>query len=97
MITGIFEVGLLLCFAAAWPFNILKSWRSRTAVGVSTTFMIVVEIGYVLGMLNKVVNDDINYVFAFYIMDFVLVLINLAITYRNRIIDKQRGRTLQKE
>ena len=71
----------------------MRSWRARTAIGVSTVFMIVVEVGYILGMLNKVVNDDINYVFVFYIIDFVLVLINLAITYRNRILDKQRGRT----
>ena len=95
MLTGIFEVGMLLCFAAAWPFNILKSWRARTAIGVSTVFMLVVELGYILGMINKVVNDDVNYVFAFYIMDFVLVLINLAITYRNKAIDKAKGRTLQ--
>ena len=33
--TGVFEVGMLLCFAAAWPFNIMKAYRSRTAVGTS--------------------------------------------------------------
>ena len=43
-------------------------------------------------MINKFVNDDVNYVFAFYVLDFVLVLIGLAIYTRNRAIDRSRGR-----
>ena len=92
MIYGIFEIGMMLCFAAAWPFNIARAWKARTAVGTSPWFMLVVELGYVLGMINKFVNDDVNYVFAFYVLDFVLVLIGLAIYARNRAIDRSRGR-----
>ena len=92
MIYGIFEIGMMLCFAAAWPFNIVRAWRARTAVGTSPWFMLVIELGYVLGMINKFVNDDVNYVFAFYVLDFVLVLIGLAIYARNRAIDRSRGR-----
>ena len=40
--TGVFEVGMLLCFAAAWPFNIAKAYRSRTAKGTSIGFMAVI-------------------------------------------------------
>ena len=71
MLTGIFEVGMLLCFAAAWPANIYKAYRARTTLGTSLPFMVIVEIGYVCGMLNKVVNDEVfvegvfNYVMAF--------------------------------
>ena len=93
MIYGIFEIGMLLCFAAAWPFNIVRAWRARTAVGTSPWFMLVIELGYVLGMINKVINDDVNYVFAFYVLDFVLVLIGLSIYVRNSAIDRSRGRT----
>ena len=92
MIYGIFEIGMMLCFAAAWPFNIVRAWRARTAVGTSPWFMLVIELGYVLGMINKVINDDVNYVFAFYVLDFVLVLIGLSIYVRNTAIDKSRGR-----
>ena len=38
--------------------------------------------------LNKLVNDDINYVMAFYIFDFVLVLIGVVVYFRNRSLDK---------
>lgn len=93
MINGIFEIGMLLCFAAAWPFNIVRSWRARTAVGTSPWFMIVIEIGYLCGMANKIVNNDVNYVFAFYVFDFILVLIGLFIFGRNKAIDKAKGRT----
>ena len=95
MIYGIFEVGMMLCFAAAWPLNIARAWKARTAIGSSPWFMVVIEVGYVLGMINKVVNDDVNYVFAFYVLDFILVLIGLAIFVRNTAIDRSRGRTVE--
>ena len=78
---------MLLCFAAAWPFNIVKAYRSRTAVGTSLPFMLVIEVGYVLGILNKVVRDDINYVVAFYALDIVLVGIGISLYCRNRRLD----------
>ena len=95
MIYGIFEVGMMLCFAAAWPFNIARAWRARTAIGSSPWFMVVIEVGYILGMNNNVVNDDVNYVFAFCVLDFILVLIGLAIFVRNTAIDRSRGRTIE--
>ena len=91
MLTGIFEVGMLLCFAAAWPANIYKAYNARTALGTSLPFMLIVELGYVCGMANKLINDDINYVMAFYIFDFVLVLIGLIVYFRNLAIDRANG------
>lgn len=92
MLTGIFEVGMLLCFAAAWPANIYKAYRARTTLGTSLPFMLIVELGYVCGMANKLINNDINYVMAFYIFDFVLVMIGIIVYFRNMAIDKAKGR-----
>ena len=92
MLTGIFEVGMLLCFAAAWPANIYKAYRARTTLGTSLPFMLIVELGYVCGMANKLINDDINYVMAFYIFDFVLVMIGIIVYFRNMAGDKAKGR-----
>lgn len=91
MIGGIFEVIMLLCFAAAWPANIYKAYLARTAVGTSLPFMVIIEVGYVCGMLNKLVNDDINYVMAFYIFDFLLVLAGISVYFRNLRIDRSSG------
>ncbi len=88
MIEGIFEAAMLLCFAASWPFNLIKSYKARTNVGNSVLFIAVVWLGYICGITNKLINDDINYVLAFYLLDLVLVSIGLAIYFRNNKLDK---------
>lgn len=87
----LFEILMLLGFAAAWPFNIAKAWRSRTAVGTSIHFMVVIELAYLCGMVSKVVGDDVNYVLAFYVLDFVLVGMAIALYVRNRRLDAMGG------
>ena len=83
MVYGIFEVLMLLCFAAAWPFSIVKQWRTRSSKGKSILFSYIIMVGYLFGIANKVVNDDMNYVLAFYILDLCLVLVDTAIYCRN--------------
>ena len=51
--------------------------------GEDVLFSYIIIVGYLFGIANKVVNDDINYVLAFYILDLCLVLIDTAIYYRN--------------
>lgn len=87
MIVGIFEAAMLICFAASWPFNLVKAYRARTNVGTSILFMSIVLLGYVCGIINKLVSDDINYVLAFYILDLLLVTIGVLIYLRNMRID----------
>ena len=69
MIGNLLEIGMLLCFAASWPFNIRKSYISRTAVGRSIAFELIIEMGYFCGVARKFVMNDINYVLAFYFLD----------------------------
>ncbi len=78
---------MLLCFAASWPFNIARSYISRTAKGKSIVFEVIVEVGYFFGIANKIVNDQINYVIAFYVLDIVLVAADMALYFRNRRLD----------
>ena len=86
MIVGLFEMLMLLCFAFAWPFSIVKQWRTKSSKGKSILFSYVIILGYIFGMINKVVSDDINYVFAFYVIDLTLVLIDTLIYYRNQML-----------
>ncbi|MBQ7621922.1 MAG: hypothetical protein IJV47_06915 [Candidatus Methanomethylophilaceae archaeon] len=78
---------MLVCFAASWPFNLRRAYLARTNVGTSITFMSIVLIGYLFGVANKLVNDDINYVLAFYILDIALVSAGVLIYIRNRKFD----------
>ncbi len=85
---SIFEIIMLLCFASAWPFSIYKSYTSRRNVGKSLLFMCVVEIGYIAGMLHKLVYN-MDGVFYLYIFNFALVLADICLYYRNYLLAKK--------
>lgn len=87
MIPGIFEALMLVCFATSWPFNLLKAYRARTNVGTSLIFMLVIIAGYLCGLINKFVSDDISYVVFFYVFDLLLVFIGVLIYARNKTLD----------
>lgn len=88
--SGVLEVGMLLCFAAAWPVSILKSYKAGTARGKSLGFLIIVLAGYVLGIANKIFTDQANYVLAFYIFNFLLVSLDGAVWVRNNRLDREK-------
>ena len=86
----IFEAGMLLCFGAAWPMNIVKSLRSRTAGGKSVMFQWAILIGYICGITNKLING-VDIVLALYILNFVMVATDTVLIYRNRALDRKRA------
>jgi len=88
MAFGLFEAAMLICFAFSWPFNIRKSYRARTNIGSSIMFMAIVFIGYLFGIANKIVNNDISYVLAFYLLDTALVSVAILVYYRNHRLEQ---------
>ena len=90
MIADLLEIGMLVCFMAAWPMSTVKLWRSRTAKGVSLGFMVVIEIGYACGMASKFASGNVSYVIFFYAFNFSLVALNIAIYLRNLRYDAER-------
>lgn len=64
---SIFEIGMLLCFGAAWPFSIYKTLKLRDVRGKSVIFLLIVLLGYVFGTLHKVFYnyDRVVYLYAF--------------------------------
>lgn len=86
----IFEAGMLLCFGAAWPMNIIKSLRSRTAGGKSVMFQWAILVGYICGIVNKLINGA-DIVLALYILNFVMVATDTVLIYRNRALDRKRA------
>ena len=86
---SVFEIGMLACFGAAWPMNIMKSYRSRTAAGRSMTFQWAIIIGYLCGITHKILysNDIVMYM---YVLNLVMVSIDTALYYRNRRLGRER-------
>jgi len=77
----------------SWPFNVIKSWRVRTAKGKSLLFLCFILIGYVAGITSKFVNPGFSfaekwYVLFFYFLNFAVVSADLVLYFRNRRLDK---------
>ena len=88
------EIGMLIAFGASWPFNIAKSWRSRTARGKSVLFEIIVVGGYLIGLAGKFITWHRTGVWAysiwFYFADIAMVSIDIVLYFRNRRLDRLR-------
>jgi len=86
---SVFEVVMLVCFGAAWPLNIYKSYKTRSAAGKSVLFLFVVIIGYISGIFHKIMYSN-DYVMYLYILNLVMVAIDAVLYFRNRKLDKER-------
>ncbi len=85
------EIGMLLAFGASWPFNIAKSWKSRTAKGKSLQFEIIIIAGYLIGLVGKMITwrqtGVLAYSVWFYIADIIMVAIDMCLYFRNSVLD----------
>ena len=86
----ILESMMVILFGISWPLNILKSVRSRTAKGKSIAFLLFIFVGYICGIISKLVGGNINYVLVFYILNLVMVSIDIALYFRNKRLDAAR-------
>ena len=93
----IFEVLMLICFGISWPFNISKSWKSRTAKGKSLQFELCIVVGYLCGIAGKFVGGNVTYVVAIYVLDVTMVCIDIVLTLRNMALDRAAEKKLAKE
>lgn len=91
----ILETTMLLCFGAAWPLSILKSWRSRSAKGKSIAFLLVILLGYVAGIakvLLQMQSGGSGLMLIPYGINFVMVATDAALYFRNLRLDRERER-----
>ena len=85
---SIFEIIMLICFGAAWPFSIYRSAKARSTKGKSLLFMLVVATGYVAGIANKLVYNFDGVVYL-YVFDLVPVSTDIALFARNRRLERR--------
>jgi thioredoxin 1 len=83
----IFEAIMLLCFGVSWPISIYKSYTSRKIGSKSVVFLYAILIGYVAGIINKILYSP-DLVLFLYIINLILVMIDTALYYRNLHIEK---------
>ena len=82
----IFEIIMLLCFAASWPFSIVKALRTKVVAGKSPLFMSLIEIGYVSGILYKATCPHTDWRIWLYVLNLIIVGTDLFLyfLYRKR-------------
>lgn len=88
------EAAMMIAFGCSWPLNIVKSLQSRTAKGKSVQFEIIVVLGYMVGLVGKIVSWQRTGVLAysvwFYILNMVMVSIDIVLYFRNSALDRAR-------
>ena len=91
----IMEALMVFSFGLSWPASIVKSYTARTAKGKSAFFMGRIAFGYLCGIIWKVnvyrTTGVWRYPAYFYILNFVMVSIDLALYFRNCRLDRQRA------
>jgi len=84
---SIFEITMLVCFGSAWPASIYKSYTSKTARGKSLSFLFIVFVGYIAGILHKLFYN-LDWVITLYALNGLMVLLDISFTLQNRRLDK---------
>lgn len=82
--TQIFEFIMLICFGLSWPISVYKSITSKSTQGKSLVFIFAIIIGYVCGIMGKIVSGQINYVLGLYIFNLIMVSIDMVLYFINK-------------
>ncbi len=101
----IFEIGMILCFGASWPLNIIRAYKARTAKGTSFLFTLLIVIGYVSAIIGKFITIakvgssfwtlTSTIAFIFYWINLVMVSTGLVIYFRNKRLDAAAEKTAE--
>ena len=73
-----FEFGMLFCFGICWPISIYKSLKTKRTEGKSLTFMWIVWLGYISGVIHKIFYN-FDFVIILYISNVILVFIDIML------------------
>lgn len=72
--SSFFEIAMIILFGLSWPNNIIKSLKTKSTKGKSIVFLLLIDLGYVCGIVAKLLSDSfLWYVLFFYVLNFVMV------------------------
>ena len=95
--TKILEAVMLICFGCSWPFNLIKSIKTKSTKGKSLLFLILIDMGYVAGIVSKIISPTFNWptdwwIFVLYCLNFTMVLGDLIMYFINRNREQKEGK-----
>lgn len=94
LFADILEAIMVVAFGVSWPFNVYKSIKTKSTKGKSVIFLSLIEVGYIAGITSKIVNPNFDWstrwwVFALYILNFIMVLIDIILYFINHQREQQ--------
>ena len=95
-IANLLEALMIFCFGLSWPISIRKSWVSRTAKGKSLFFEVFLLIGYIFGIIRKILmfanGSGSGFLFYlswfFYVLNILELTVDMLLWLRNTRLDK---------
>lgn len=96
MNSSVLEAMMVISFGISWPMSILKSIKAKTAKGKSLFFLSLVFFGYICGVASKLIAQNITYVVIFYVINLVMVGIDIILYFRNLHYDKVNDKNISK-
>ncbi len=86
---NLFEMTMLVCFGVSWPVSVYKSWISRKTGGKSLLFLFLIDFGYLMGLLGKLLFNP-SYLIIIYIFNLCFVTADIVLYFRNRTIEGKK-------
>lgn len=91
----ILETLMIVSFGASWPFSIAKSVKSRSTIGKSLLFLVLIDFGYACGIAWKILEWQQSGVFAYpmvaYILNLLMVTTDMMVFFRNKKLEKSEA------
>ncbi|HAZ19979.1 MAG TPA: hypothetical protein DCY74_02675 [Clostridiales bacterium] len=86
---------MVISFGISWPASIMKSYRAGTAKGKSLFFLCLIWFGYICGVVWKGLlwmdtGKFPGYPSVFYLLNLIMVSIDLCLYFRNAKLDKEQ-------
>ena len=86
----ILEIAMIIAFGFSWPNNIITTLKNKSTKGKSIVFLILIDFGYVCGILGKILSGNIVwYVMFFYILNFIMVSTDMVLYFYYKSKEKQ--------
>lgn len=80
--SSFFEIAMIILFGHERPNNIIKSLKTKSTKGKSIVFLLLIDLGYVCGIVAKLLSDSfLWYVLFFYVLNFVMVTADILLYF----------------
>lgn len=96
MVAKVLEAVMIVLFGISWPFNLLKSIKSKSTKGKSMLFLVLIDLGYIAGITSKFVSITFVWandwwIFMVYVINFIFVSLDMIVYFINRSKEKNHA------